>query len=140
MNSQNQNKQITASLLVKGETEADWEKTKKYKMLTGTFYTGPFATARGNPNFGYVPMITKYLFLLYAFYYVISKNYKYAIYVAIIYAIGSLLNGIRFYYVNSLVENGEDSIFLNSTVYDNIIGGFISLCAALYILFKKYLV
>ena len=134
MSSQNQ---INAIPQVQGETEADWEKLKKYKISIGKFYTGPFATARGNPNFGHFPLITKYLFLSYALYYAASKNYKYTVLAASIYFIGSMLNGIRFYYIDALSEHGEDEEYLKTTVHDNIIGGIIAFIAVLYVLFKK---
>jgi len=123
--------------LVKGETLEDWEKLKKYKISTNRFYTGPFATARGNPNFGIVPAIGKLVFLLYSVYYVIKKNYKYSIYALICYTVGSILNGIRFYYVNSLSTEGEDSKFLSLIFYDNLAGALIGLLAILYLLLKK---
>lgn len=125
------------SPLVKGETQEDWEKLKEYKISTDRFYTGPFATARGNPNFGIVPMIGKIIFLVYSIYYVVTKNYKYSIYALIFYTIGSILNGIRFYYVNSLSTEGEDSKFLTSVFYDNLAGAIIGLLAIAYILLKK---
>jgi len=140
MNIQNQmeNKKEPNPPLVKGETAEDWEKLKKYKISMGEFYTGPFATARGNPNFGLVPLITKYLFLSYALYYAITKNYKYTIYACMLYAVGCLLNGIRFYYINSLSEYGEDHTYLKTTVDDNIVGGSLAMLAIFYILYKKY--
>ena len=134
MSSQNQ---INTVPQVQGETEADWEKLKKYKISIGKFYTGPFASARGNPHFGFFPLITKYLFLSCALYYAVSKNYKYTVLVASIYFVGSMLNGFRFYYIDALSERGEDEDFLKTTVNDNLIGGFIALIAVLYALFKK---
>ena len=122
---------------VQGESDADWEKLKKYKLSIGKFYTGPFATARGNPDFGHFPLITKYLFLAFALYYAASKNYKYTVLAASLYFIGSMLNGIRFYYIDALSEYGEDEEYLKSTVHDNLTGGVIALIAVLYILFKK---
>lgn len=136
MNSQNQNKNQT-NALVYGESEKDWKKLKAYKIANGTFYNGPFATTRGNPNFGLVPFITKYLFLFIAVYFVVIKNYKYTIYALICYMIGCVLNGIRFYYVNTLAGGGEDSNFLLSTVDDNIVGAILATIAILYIFFKK---
>jgi len=134
MNSTNQTNNTPT---VQGESSADWEKLKKYKMSVGKFYTGPFATARGNPDFGIFPLIAKYLFLSYALYYAATKNYKYTVLAASIYFIGSMLNGIRFYYIDTLARYGEDGEFLKTTVYDNITGGIISLIAVLYVLFKK---
>ena len=122
---------------VQGESAADWEKLKKYKLSIGKFYTGPFATARGNPDFGHFPLITKYLFLAFALYYAASKNYKYTVLAASLYFIGSMLNGIRFYYIDALSEYGEDEEYLKSTVQDNLTGGTIALIAVLYVLFKK---
>jgi hypothetical protein len=122
---------------VQGETIKDWEKIKKYKMSIGKFYTGPFATSRGNPDFGIFPLISKYIFISYALYYSVSKNYKYVALVAFIYFIGCILNGVRFYYIDTLTEYGEDDEFLKTIVNDNIIGGVLSLIAVLYVLFKK---
>lgn len=120
-----------------GESEKDFEKLKAYKIDNGTFYTGPFSTPRGNPDFGLIPLITKYIFLISAVYYSIIKNYTYTIYALIFYMIGCILNGIRFYYVNLLADKGEDSKFIISTVNDNIIGAVLSFIAILYILLKK---
>jgi len=133
-NQQNYNQ--TSNPLVKGETTSDWKKLKAYKQSMGTFYTGPCATARGNPRFGVIPTIGKYIFLIYAFYYIISKNYKYSIYVILLYAIGAILNAIRFYYVNSLSNEGEDSRFLTFVAYDNLFGAFIAFVAIIYCLLK----
>ena len=135
--SQNQNSDKSLSPLVQGESQKDWEKLKAYKIDNGTFYTGPFATERGNPDFGLIPVITKYFFLSIATYYAIIKNYKYTIYVLIFYMIGCILNGIRFYYVNLLADTGEDSKFLMSTVRDNVIGAILAFIAIAYILLKK---
>lgn len=120
-----------------GESEKDWEKLKAYKIENGTFYTGPFSTARGNPDFGLIPIITKYIFLSVAVYYAIIKNYKYTVYALLCYMLGCILNGIRFYYVNTLAGKGEDSNFLLTTVDDNIAGAVLAFIAILYILFKK---
>jgi hypothetical protein len=120
-----------------GESEPDWEKLKAYKIANGTFYTGSFATPRGNPHFGLVPIITKYIFLIIAVYYSIRQNYKYTTYALLFYMLGCILNGIRFYYVNTLAGGGEDSKFLLSTVDDNITGAVLAFIAILYIFFKK---
>lgn len=115
----------------------DWEKLKAHKIATGTFYTGPFATERGNPNFGKIPIVTKYLFLIVILYFIINRNYKYTIYALICYCIGSILNAIRFYYVDSLAKTGEDFVFLNSVVNDNIIGATLAFLGIIYIFLKK---
>jgi hypothetical protein len=120
-----------------GESEPDWEKLKAYKIANGTFYTGPFATIRGNPDFGLVPIVTKYIFLVAAIYYAITKNYKYTIYALLFYMLGCILNGIRFFYVNTLAGGGEDSKFLISTVHDNITGAVLAFIAILYIFLKR---
>jgi hypothetical protein len=134
---QNQSSDNSSPTVIQGETDREWEKLKAYKIENGTFYTGPFATPRGNPHFGNIPIITKYIFLIIAIYYAIKKNYKYTLYALILYMIGCILNGVRFFYVNLLAEKGEDSHFLNSTVNDNIIGAVLAFIAILYILFKK---
>lgn len=120
-----------------GESETDWEKLKAFKIANGTLYTGFFATPRGNPDFGLIPLITKYIFLVAAVYYAIIKNYKYTIYALLFYMLGCILNGIRFYYVNTLAGGGDDSKFLLNTVNDNVIGGILAAIAILYIFFKK---
>lgn len=120
-----------------GESETDWEKLKAFKIANGTLYTGFFATPRGNPDFGLIPLITKYIFLFAAVYYAIIKNYKYTIYALLFYMLGCILNGIRFYYVNTLAGGGDDSKFLLNTVNDNVIGGILAAIAILYIFFKK---
>jgi hypothetical protein len=115
----------------------DWNKLKAHKIATGNFYTGPFATARGNPDFGKIPLITKYLFLIVTIYFIINKNYKYTIYALLCYCVGSILNAIRFYYVDSLASTGEDYKYLKSVVTDNIIGATLAFLGIIYIFFKK---
>jgi len=140
MNSLNQNQNQPDdknTVPLYGESEQDWEKLKAFKIANGTLYTGSFATPRGNPHFGLVPLITKYIFLVAAVYYAIIKNYKYTIYALLFYMLGCILNGIRFYYVNTLAGGGEDSKFLLSTVDDNIAGAVLAFIAILYIFFKK---
>jgi len=142
MNSANQNQNQNQpndknKVPLYGESETDWEKLKAYKIANGTFYTGPFATARGNPHFGFVPLITKYLFLIIATVYSIRQNYKYTIYALLFYMIGCIFNGIRFYYVNTLAGGGEDSQFLIHTMEDNVVGAIFALIAILYIFFKR---
>ena len=137
MNSQNQTKNNNNTKILYGESEPDWNKLKAYKIANGTFYTGSFATPRGNPDFGLVPIITKYIFLVAAVYYAIIKNYKYTIYALLFYMLGCILNGIRFFYVNTLAGGGDDSKFLLNTVNDNVIGAILAAIAILYIFFKK---
>jgi hypothetical protein len=137
MNSQNQTENKNNTQIQYGESEPDWEKLKAFKIANGTLYTGFFATPRGNPDFGLVPLITKYIFLVAAVYYAIIKNYKYTIYALLFYMLGCILNGIRFYYVNTLAGGGDDSKFLLNTVNDNVIGGILAAIAILYIFFKK---
>jgi hypothetical protein len=137
MNSQNQTENKNNTQIQYGESEPDWEKLKAYKIANGTFYSGSFATPRGNPHFGLVPIITKYIFLIIAVYYSIRQNYKYTTYALLFYMLGCILNGIRFYYVNTLAGGGEDSKFLLSTVDDNILGAVLAAIAILYIFFKK---
>jgi hypothetical protein len=134
---QNNNYNIENEPLVNGESSDSWRKLKAHKLSRGTFYTGPYATERGNPSFGVLPNLFKYIFIFYSLYYIISNNYKYSIYVILCYSIGCILNGIRFYYVNALADEGEDARFLSFVVYDNILGAIIGLIAILYILLKK---
>jgi hypothetical protein len=134
---QNNNYNIENEPLVNGESSDGWQKLKAYKLSRGTFYNGPYATERGNPSFGVLPNLGKQIFVLYALYYMISNNYKYSIYVILCHTIGCVLNGIRFYYVNALADEGEDARFLSFVVYDNVLGAIIGLIAILYILLKK---
>jgi hypothetical protein len=134
---QNNNYNIENEPLVNGESSDSWRKLKAHKLSRGTYYKGPFASERGNPRFGVLPNLFKYIFIFYALHYIISNNYKYSIYVILCYSIGCILNGIRFYYVNALADEGEDARFLSFVVYDNILGATIGLIAILYILFKK---
>ena len=137
MNPQNQTENKNNTQKQYGESEQDWEKLKAFKIANGTLYTGFFATPRGNPDFGLVPLVTKYIFLVAAVYYAIIKNYKYTTYALLFYMLGCILNGIRFYYVNLLAGGGDDSKFLLNTVNDNVIGGILAAIAILYIFFKK---
>lgn len=136
MNSVNQTSN-SANYLTGEETKEDYDKLKAYKIAHGTFYTGPFSTPRGNPNFGYIPFLGKYIFLIYCLYFLASNNYRFAPYAIICYIIGSVLNGIRFYYINALTPSGEDAKFLIEVAYGNLIGAIICLLALLYIYFKK---
>jgi hypothetical protein len=137
MNPQNQTENKNNTKILYGESEPDWNKLKAYKIANGTFYTGSFATPRGNPDFGLVPIITKYIFLVAAVYYAIIKNYKYTTYALLFYMLGCILNGIRFFYVNTLAGGGDDSKFLLNTVNDNVIGAILAAIAILYIFFKR---
>lgn len=114
------------------------EKLKSYKISIGKYYTGPFASPKGNPDFGLFPIIAKYIFLILALYFVINKNYKYTIYILLCYMIGCILNGYRFSYISVISIEGEDHQFIESVTRDNIIGASLSFIAIIYILFKKY--
>jgi hypothetical protein len=131
------NNKTEGEALIYGESINDLEKLKQYKISHGTFYTGPFATSRGNPDFGHIPVISKYFFLIIVVYYAIYKNYKYTIYALMIYLLGCVLNGIRFHYINTLSPGGDDHKFLVSTVHDNMIGAFLSFIAIIYILLSS---
>jgi hypothetical protein len=137
MNSLNQTSNASSNYLADRETHIDFDKLKAYKIKNGTFYTGPFSSPRGNPDFGIVPFLGKYLFLIFSLYYLSSNNYKFTTYATLCYMIGSILNGIRFYYVNPLVNAGEDSKFIMSCAIDNAIGATIAAVALIYIYLKK---
>lgn len=136
MNSFNQTSN-NSNYLVDGETKEDFEKLKAYKIEHGVFYTGPFSTPRGNPDFGYVPFLGKHIFLILSLYFLASNNYRFATYAIMCYIAGSILNGIRFYYVNILVLSGEDTEFITQIVGDNVFGVIIALVTLLYIYFKN---
>ena len=137
MNTSTKQKTNDTLALAPGESLEQWNKIKTVKISKGTFYTGPFATPRGNPDFGYVPLITKYIFLCSAIYYiVVIKKYKHAMIALLCYMVGSIMNAIRFYYVNTLSDKGEDFKFIRSVVTDNVVGMFVSFVAIVYILLE----
>jgi hypothetical protein len=137
MNSLTQISNNNANYLANGETAEDFNKLKAFKIKNGTFYTGPFSTPRGNPHFGNIQFLGEYIFLTFSLYYLASNNYKFATFAIICYIIGSILNGIRFYYVNSLVATGDDAKFIMSCAIDNVIRMIIALVALIYIYLKK---
>jgi len=123
--------------LVDGNTKEDLKKLKAHKIANGTFYSGPFSTPRGNPDFGYVPFLGEYIFLIFSLYFLASNNYRFATYAILCYIVGSILNGIRFYYVNTLTISGDDIKFIKEIVNHNIIGATIASLTLLYIYFKN---
>ena len=133
MNSLNPTSNNSGNYLADGETKDDFEKLKAYKIKNGTFYNGPFSTPRGNPEFGVFPFLGKFFFQAFILYYLTRSNYAFATYAIICYIIGCTLNGIRFYYVNTIANAGDDAKFINWVVIDNISGVAISLVALLFI-------
>jgi heme/copper-type cytochrome/quinol oxidase subunit 4 len=100
-------------------------------------YNGMFNDGHGHPNVRFYGYILEELVPLFGLYLVITQKYKYAVYFIIFFALGSILNGIRFYYVNPFSEGLSDAEYLNYIVYQNIFNAIICIIAILYLLFIK---
>jgi hypothetical protein len=97
-------------------------------------YVGWFSDKDGSPDFKGLGPILKGLFYIYILFIVLSKNIFYAGYIFIIGAIGKVLNAIRFYYVNTLVKNGDDEFFIDMNVLENAVEGGLFFFVGLYLL------
>jgi len=100
-------------------------------------YRGILDDGYGNPNIRYYGYILEEIVPLFGLYLLLTQKYKYATYFIIFFAIGSIINGIRFYYVNPFSEGRSDAEFLKYIVYQNIFNAVICLIAILYVLFMK---
>ena len=100
-------------------------------------YHGIFADKYGNPNVKYYGTILEALFTIFGVYLLATQKFKYAVFFIISLAIGSILNGIRFYYVNPLVEERSDAEFLDYVIYANAFNVIVCILALFYILFIK---
>jgi len=83
------------------------------------FYNGIFNDGRGNPDIRYYGYILEEAIPLFGLYLLITKKYKYASYFVALLAAGSIINGIRFYYVNPRDSGQADDKFLSYAVYHN---------------------
>jgi hypothetical protein len=103
------------------------------KVYTGKFFNDGY----GNPNVKYFGYILEEIVPLFALYLIITQKYKYAVYFIAFFALGSILNGIRFYYVNPFTEGKSDSDFLNYIVIHNAFNAIVAIIALFYFLFAK---
>jgi len=100
-------------------------------------YRGILDDGYGNPNIRYYGYILEGIVPLFGLYLLSTQKYKYATYFIIFFAIGSIINGIRFYYVNPFSEGLSDADFLSYNVYQNIFNAIACFITLLYILFMK---
>jgi hypothetical protein len=100
-------------------------------------YRGILDDGYGNPNIRYYGYILEGIVPLFGLYLLLTQKYKYATYFITFFAVGSIINGIRFYYVNPFSEGRSDADYLNYIVYQNVFNAMMSVIAILYILFMK---
>lgn len=101
-------------------------------------YTGSFLNdGRGNPNIRYFGYILEEIVPLFALYLIITQKYKYAGYFIAFFALGSIINGIRFYYVNPFTQGQSDADFLNYIVIHNAFNAIVAILALFYFFFMK---
>jgi hypothetical protein len=100
-------------------------------------YHGILDDGYGNPNVRYFGYILEEIVPLFGLYLLLTQKYKYATYFIIFFALGSVINGIRFYYVNPFSEGLSDSEYLKYIVYQNIFNAIVCTIAILYVLFMK---
>jgi hypothetical protein len=100
-------------------------------------YRGILDDGYGNPNIRYYGYILEGIVPLFGLYLLLTQKYKYATYFIMFFAVGSIINGIRFYYVNPFSEGLSDADFLAYNVYQNVFNAIVCVIAILYILFMK---
>jgi len=100
-------------------------------------YRGILDDGYGNPNVRYYGYILEGIVPLFGLYLLLTQKYKYATYFIMFFAVGSIINAIRFYYVNPFSEGLSDADFLSYNVYQNVINAAACIIAILYILFMK---
>jgi len=102
-------------------------------------YTGFFSDKDGNPDFWGLGPIFKGIFFLYILFIVISRLTPYAGYILFASALGKILDAIRFYYVNTLVKNGQDEYFVDMNVIECSVEGGLFLFVSLYLIFHSWI-
>lgn len=100
-------------------------------------YRGILDDGYGNPNVRYYGYILEGIVPLFGLYLLLTQKYKYATYFIMFFAVGSIINGIRFYYVNPFSEGLSDADFLDYNVYQNVFNAVACFIAILYIFFMK---
>lgn len=100
-------------------------------------YRGILDDGYGNPNIRYYGYVLEAIVPLFGLYLLLTQKYKYATYFIMFFAVGSIINGIRFYYVNPFSEGLSDADFLAYNVYQNVFNAMACLIALLYIFFIK---
>lgn len=100
-------------------------------------YHGILDDGYGNPNVRYYGYILEGIVPLFGLYLLLTQKYKYATYFIMFFAVGSIINGIRFYYVNPFSEGLSDADFLDYNVYQNVFNAIACFIAILYIFFMK---
>jgi hypothetical protein len=94
---------------------------------------GFFYNKNGTPDFWGLGPIFKLFFTIFVLFIIISKNISIASYMLFIGAIGKFLNAVRFYYINTLVKNGNDEFFIDMNVIENAVESFLLFFVGLYI-------
>jgi hypothetical protein len=100
-------------------------------------YHGILDDGYGNPNVRYYGYLLEAVVPMFGLYLLLTQKYKYATYFIMFFAVGSIINGIRFYYVNPFSEGLSDADFLKYNVYQNVFNAIVCLIALLYIFFIK---
>jgi hypothetical protein len=100
-------------------------------------YKGIFNDGRGNPNVKFYGYILEEIVPLFGLYLLLTQKYKYATYFILFFALGSLINGIRFYYVNPFSEGQSDSDFLHYIIAQNAFNVAMCVVALFYVLIMK---
>jgi len=100
-------------------------------------YRGILDDGYGNPNVRYYGYLLEAVVPMFGLYLLLTQKYKYATYFIMFFAVGSIINGIRFYYVNPFSEGLSDADFLKYNVYQNVFNAIVCLIALLYIFFIK---
>ena len=111
--------------------------SKSHSKMYSRFYDGFFNDGRGNPDIRYYGYILEVAIPLFGLYLLITKKYKYASYFIALLAVGSILNGICFYYVNPLYSGGADDKFLSYAVYHNVFDAVLAIFCLILLFIQK---
>ena len=102
-------------------------------------YSGVFEDKNGNPDFKGIGPILKGLFYLFILSLIISKNITTSIIFLILCSLGQLINAMRYYYVNTLINDGSDEYFINMNMIEEAVEAGVFFFVALYLLSHKVL-
>jgi hypothetical protein len=98
-------------------------------------YNGFLSDGHGNPNIRFYGYILEELVPLFGLYLLLTHKYKYSAFFILFFALGSLINGIRFYYVNPFSEGQSDADFLGYIIAQNAFNFVVCVIALVYVLF-----
>jgi len=105
------------------------------------YYSGYFSDKDGRPDFKGLGPALKGVLYLFLFSIIISLpeiNVYFAI-LLLLFSIGRILTAIRFNYVETLDQTGEDVYFIEMNELQNFVEGFVALFVLLYMLFGHIL-